>query len=602
MTVSQLWSQDKHCEIINYTSYYKVDGKKLFCTDSVLLQINSIEGDDNSIINIPYSKGDKISIKEAWIEDLSGNVIRKLKGSDIHNRNAVSGSSLYKNDYVKYFELKHNVYPYRIRYTYTATYSKFLTIYNFYPNNIPQKNIKVVIDSPIDNPIVYRQRFINEPVIENIKNGLRYTWQFSYAGHEKEINAWYEQSPDYPYLVAQPLYFNFKEKGNFKDWENYGNWYYRLHKGLDILPKSEKFKIDRMLSGIKDDRRKIDILYSYLQSNTRYIDISIKYGGFQAYPAKYVCSNRYGDCKALSNYMKAILSHAGITSYFTLIYSSESPRIIYDDFPTANYFNHVILSIPLEKDTMYLECTPKNYPPGYIHSGIQNRKALIVKENGSHLINIPAMQSQDVLCSSRMNINIKNDGFSSFEFERINSGYDYEFYKFLSSDIDKNSIDKYVRNVLFRGISVELSKYNIKDATTQIPKAVFSCEGNITNHYTRDGKNLIINPIPNVIPVYETPKNRKYGIQINTPIFNQDTIVYTVEESIHIKSGKDSFSIKTKYGDYTYSYSTNGNQITIHKSLFIRAGKYPIEDYAGFYSFINRVKDNEIKTLNLELQ
>ena len=599
---SPFLAQNNHSEIVDYLSYYKVDGKKLFRTDSVLLQINSIEGDDNSMIYIPYSKKDKISVKEAWIEDLSGNIIRKIKRREIRNRHAISGSSLYQDDYVKYFELKHNVYPYRIRYTYTATYSKYMTIYNFHPGDIPKNNVKVVIDSPINNPIVHKQRFISEPVIEKTDDMARYIWQFSYAGYENEINAWYEQSSDFPYLVVQPLHFNFKEKGNFMDWDNYGNWYYRLNKGLDVLPESEKYKIDRLLSGIKDDKRKIEILYNYLQTETRYINVSINYGGFQAYPAKYVCSNRYGDCKALSNYMKAILSYAGITSYFTLIYSNESPKTIYENFPSSNYFNHVILSIPSEKDTMFLECTAKNYPPGYIHSGIQNRKALIVKETGSHLVNIPAMQPRDVLCSSNMNIDLKSNGYSQFEFEKKNSGYDYEFYKFLSSDIDKNNIDIYVRNVLFRGINVELSKYNIKDVAIQTPQAVFSCDGKIANHCALYGKNMIINPISYTLPVYEIPENRKYGLQLNMPIFSQDAIVYTVDKSFLLKPGKDLITIKTKFGEYNFSYLVDGNKITVRKSLLIFAGNYPVEEYAGFHSFINRVKDNEMKKLYIELQ
>ena len=81
-----------------------------------------------------------------------------------------------------------------------------------------------------------------------------------------------------------------------------------------------------------------------MQKSTRYVNVSLGVGGWQPIAAKDVYKHGYGDCKALSNYMKALLKEAGITAHYTLVNAGARARRLLADLPGSS-FNHAILCV-----------------------------------------------------------------------------------------------------------------------------------------------------------------------------------------------------------------------------------------------------------------
>jgi len=85
-----------------------------------------------------------------------------------------------------------------------------------------------------------------------------------------------------------------------------------------------------------------------MQDHTRYISIQLGIGGWQPFDAAFVQEHGYGDCKALSNYMVALLKTAGITAYSVLIRPGDYRYTFNESFP-SNQFTHVIVCVPFQK-------------------------------------------------------------------------------------------------------------------------------------------------------------------------------------------------------------------------------------------------------------
>lgn len=592
-----LHSQSHKSEIILYKSLSKVENNKLTRIDTIVLQINDRAGDNDARISIDYTKGDKLSIGSAWIEDLEGNIIRKLNKKDIEDRNSISDISIYEDDFVKTFELKHNVYPYRIVYSYKKTFSKFFSVFsiNYAESLTPVREAIITVDVDSKKEIKYRQRNVDDPEIIDSSGRNKYIWRYTYNPPNKIERNISINRQNAPFIQVLPVNFKYGVEGSYENWKTFGDWIFDLNKGRDELTDSEKQKINSLLTGVDKDIEKAKILYKYLQDYTRYVNVNIDIGGMQTYPASYVCTNKYGDCKALSNYMQAMLKYAGIKSYYTLIRAGRRILDIDINFPEQK-FNHAILTLPIDKDTVFLECTSKNTPFGYISSSIQGRKALLIDEGNSRFVDIPTKQLNDVKCTRRIEVNIDNQNVNLLI---ENRGSEYEYLTYLLKETNRNVLEKYIRENILHG-SYELLDYSIEKGESKVPSIDLKASCKVNDLYKKYGKNLVLKIFPINTPKYELPENRTQNVKIELPEYYSDTIVYDIA-NFDIAKVPNDINIESKYGRYEMTMKSDGNKVIVSKSVIIYQGEYSISEYQDFFNFILSVWNNERTNLYIEI-
>lgn len=597
-SISVANAQDFDNEILKASFIREVNSNKFISTDSLTIKINNRDGEDLAQIQIPYSKGDKVSIGDAWIEDESGNIIRKLKGKDVSDRNYISNISLYEDSYIKEFDLKHNQYPYIIKYSYKITHPRFIQIasFDFIDQQIPIKSGSISVQTETGTPIKIKQKNLSEPEIANTDKGKIYTWTFEFDPKKKEKFADINNS-NAPKLQIVPETFTYGIPGSFENWQTFGNWIYRLNSGRDILPDSEKQKIDNLLEGSQTQYEKIKKLYHYLQDYNRYINVVLKIGGLQTYPAEYVAKNHYGDCKALSNYMMSMLKYAGIESFYTLINTEDKIEDIDPDF-ASQAFNHVIVTVPMSQDTIYMECTSKSNPLGYVHSSIQGRKALLVSENDSHLIDIPATKIEDAATSIFFDINFNANSLSTISSKIKVQGSAFESLNYISNNENKNYLEKYIRKYYIPN-NIEQTTFSLKEQSRDSTNTEISISGISHSIIKEFGNNISIKPFPFNIPTVETTDKRKRNIQIDYPINESMSFTYKIDNK-NISKIPEGIIIINKYGSYLLNFALSDNQLKVNKSFILNTGRYNLDEYPDFFEFLKKVRNIETKNYYIE--
>lgn len=134
--------------------------------------------------------------------------------------------------------------------------------------------------------------------------------------------------------------------GDLSTWAEAGRFFYILNRDRDNLPADVQTLVRSWTVQARNNREKIDILYRYLQANQRYVSIQLGIGGWQTFDAAFVNDKKYGDCKALSNYMKALLKAVNTTAYQALVFANAAGAPVIDAELAVPRFNRVRLLSP----------------------------------------------------------------------------------------------------------------------------------------------------------------------------------------------------------------------------------------------------------------
>jgi hypothetical protein len=588
------------CEVLRNVSYRVVTPGKLIQTDTVVLQINDRFGENYSTISLPFSELITISRVKAWIEDLSGKVVRTLKNSEFSTTSNDEVATLYSDIYVKTFSLKHNIYPYKICYTYQLTQTQFTTIADWSPvynEKIPTREGRLVVTFPRNYPV---HKFLRKAACYySDSTGNEVTCKFSSSYdviRQDEIFAEPVENV-VPLVLIAPYRFFYGVEGSTESWKTYGNWCFRLNSGLLDLPESESKTVLSLVSGINDKKEIIRILYYYLQDHTRYINVRIGTGGMKSFPASYVAKNKYGDCKALTTYMKALLKIRGIESFYTLVYASETPVHLIEEMPVSQ-FNHVILCVPLGKDTLWIDNTAKGFPLGYVNSFVQNRRALLVDKDNSRLVRIFGLTRREVLKTKTLTLwknenRIQADAAFSF------GGHDFEWFTSLRLYADQNKQDKKIREFLSFS-NFEAEQWRLKTSPRDSARIDLASTLNTSSFFKSVESDVCFTAVPSDIGSFIQPSERKMAIQLSYPVYSIDTLRVQIPSGLELKYLPETASLDSPYGNYKIEFLHHDNTVSVIKRYELFPGWYPSSEYSAFYAFIKSFRAAENKSIVLQ--
>ena len=419
------------------------------------------QGDTYSQLVVPFDdEFQKVAQISGALYDAAGNRLEKLKSGDVLDRG--TGSLSVEDTRYKYAHLRHRQYPYTVMYTYEVSYKGLLN----YPSWMPLEDEDVSLEKgellvvvPSDMDLRFRPaNGMPEPVAETGDKETRYRVTLREVV-PVEPEFWAPRT-HLPILRLAPNTFKIDSyAGQAETWQDFGAFIAQLNTGRDVLPPALAQQVQALTTGLTSDADKIAALYRFLQENTRYVSIQLGIGGWQPFPASYVYEKGYGDCKALSNYMVALLRAAGIEAHYALVYASRADRDIQADFP-ANQFNHVIVCVPQGTDSLWLECTSKDSPPGYVGNFTDARHALLIKADGGHLVRTPAYVAEDNYLVRNSRIRLAASGDAEVEMRTTYGNEQQDIVRDMAK-APQHEREKWLREAIAAG-SFELKAHQIE--------------------------------------------------------------------------------------------------------------------------------------------
>jgi Domain of Unknown Function with PDB structure (DUF3857)/Transglutaminase-like superfamily len=545
-----------------------------------------------------YDKFCSINSVSGKLFNAIGKETKHTKKSEWSDNSDYDGFSLLLDERYKKNEFYSTDYPYTVEYEEEDEFNGTQGFPKFMPQSYPLmsvQNSKFTIIAPADYKVRYKEMNINiAPVVTQKGDEIKYTWEINNITAKKYEVAAPSFAEIAPSIFFAPSKFEVQGyDGDMSTWESYGKFMYQLIKGRDVLPDGIKKKVHDLTDNLKDVKEKVFILYDFLQKNTRYISIQLGIGGWQPFEASYVAEKKYGDCKALSNYMIALLKEAGITGKYVEIYGGSSPPPFIADFAFSQS-NHVISCVPIGKDTIWLECTDQTKSPGYMGSFTGNRNALIIDETGGHLVRTPTYIASDNMQVRKVKAVADDQGNMNADIYNKYSGVEQELPHALMFELSNEERQKYL-NQMFRIPTYEVVKSDYKEHKAIIPSVEEILQIQLNNYVTITGKRLFITPnifggdIDKLMP--DTARQNDFVIKES--YCDIDSIEIRIPPSYVLESIPKEVTLQTKYGKYFSSAKVVNDRIIYYRIMEQDKGRFPAKEFNDIVKFYNQVDKSD---------
>lgn len=561
------------------------------------------KGRTHSDFSAPYNKDNPIKKMIAHLYDENGKKIKTFKGKEIKDYSRYSESTLFHDNRVKQIEVYAPKYPYTAIFEYTQQSNEFISIPGWYPQigyrvGVEYASFNITYND--NTPPRYKLFNISEPEQRSITPGLTTSsWELR---NLKPINGeafsseLFEQMPT---LMLVPNCFSYKgTNGCYTSWTTYGEWVSGLIKSRTEYSDNMRKAVQNLIKDVDDEKEKVKIIYKYMQDHTRYVSIQLGIGGYQPFPATQVEATGWGDCKALVNYTKALLSIANIQSHYCEI-GVDNTQIMFDDFPSANQTNHIVLGVPIKSDTLWLECTNQNIPFGYLPYSLQNQKVLWVdeKNNTGKLVNTPTPNSDFNSRKRFIELSLDSLGNGLGKMHTTVQGGELSklFPEIWTPREEKEKIIN--RKYSVPGFKLISYDYNLKEGDHTLAEETISMT--IQQIASKTGERFFLkaNIFGGIGNIPIKTKSRRSELVINHSYFYSDTVLFNLPKEYNIEHIPKEINICNNMGELKTKYLVKDHSILYIRDFKINRYRGSSSEYNGFIDFLiqaNRCDEENI--------
>ena len=387
--------------------------------------------------------------------------------------------------------------------------------------------------------------------------------------------------------------------------ESLFKWYNSLVKNVNQNESSTlKAIVDSITSNTKSKKEITKKIFYWVQDHIKYVAFEDGLGGFIPREANDICDKRYGDCKDMASIITEMLKYANIEGYLTWVGSRDIPYR-YTEMPTPAVDNHMIASVKLDDNYIFLDATGSYVPFGSPTGFIQGKEALIkTGEKSFSIVEVPVISREENRFNDTTLIKLLKN--SSVEGKTKTTLQGLEKYNMTWSLINKSQKDQ--KDVLKSKFEKGNNKFlvnqftidNLEDRDLDLS---VDFTFTIGDYYKKVGDNLYLNP-----HISKPWKDQKIEIEEreNIPLefdhkFTKNFVTtFEIEDDYKIVFTPKNKRYSTDQFGYNISYEVKDNKFICEMSYFLDTLLLTSDQFEAWNKMIDQL--NEIYSEAIILQ
>ncbi len=466
-------------------------------------------------------------------------------------------------------------------------YTKNINSLFFWPDWSPQEQIPVVTASyTLEVPDQFEFSSFSPSNIQYSKpSATTYLWsQSDIPVWPDEISLPYEVYDRHKVFFAPHGFRLDQYEGDMSTWDGMADFYADLASTqYAINPELLSDLHFKTASSLRDS---IALIYDYVQRSTRYVAMELGLHGWKPHSGQWVCENRYGDCKDLATFFISILRIYHIEAYPALILT-RSRGVTYPEFPN-NRFNHAIACVPLDTDTLWVDCTDDDGRIDIIHQSNQGCNVLVVGGKGPVLARTPVQTPDKNTWLFEGDIEMTSNGVATIKGQLKFIGHaSKQTRSSFQSIILRDQREAILGLFSESAPGLVLDTFSVENLDEKYAPLIIKLEGHIPHFATQTGQRFFVYPaLPSKAEWYgEHPSRRTEPFSTSIPFLSSSEIDLHVSDRWELESTPQDVAVNTAFGEINQSVTVQGNDI--HYSWRRSGLKLRIEqnEYKDYYDY-----------------
>lgn len=432
----------------------------------------------------------------------------------------------------------------RSSHTIEHTNIHFLPSY-YFQSYLPIAKSEFKVTFPKNVNLRWQLRGKDTNLIKLTKEEGRNTNTYTWAAENLPRFKVFEHAPDVSYYMPHILIYiedytagkNGERKRIFGTVDDLYRFYYPFISDLNKAPSPEISKIvESLTKDAVSEKEKAMRIFQYVQQNIKYIAFEDGMGGFIPREASLVCSRKYGDCKDMASLLVAMCKEAGIKAYYTWIGTRRKPYI-YEETPLPVVDNHMICTVNIGAEWIFLDGTDALIPFGVPPHTIQGKEALIgLGRDKYKIIKVPQIAASNNVISDSTYINLTSNTVKGSVNINMKGYCAWGLQEVMQYKSPKEREDA-IKAVALRGSNKYLQKsFDYKAFDNREKDVAATSTFEVSDYAQQVGNEWYINM--NLQRSYEdlwiNPKDRKISLELDYKSRQKQVVVLDVPKGFHV--------------------------------------------------------------------